>query len=64
MAPTSPALGTTGRRMLFLFLDGVGLGEDDPERNPFASADMLNLIDLLEGRRLVEGSAPFEGDRL
>jgi len=49
--------------MLFLFLDGVGLGEDDPERNPFAAADMLNLVDLLEGRRLVEGSAPFEGER-
>ena len=49
--------------MLFLFLDGVGLGEDDPKRNPFAAADMLNLVDLLEGRRLVQGSAPFEGKR-
>ena len=47
--------------MLFLFLDGVGLGKDDPERNPFAAADMLNLVDLLEGRRLVEESAPLEG---
>ncbi len=49
--------------MLFLFLDGVGLGADDTEQNPFSTADMPNLIDLLEGRRLVEGSAPFEGQR-
>ncbi len=49
--------------MLFLFLDGVGLGADDPKVNPFAAADMPNLVDLLEGRRLVAGSAPFEGQR-
>ena len=49
--------------MLFLFLDGVGLGADDSEQNPFAAADMSNLVNLLEGRRLVAGSAPFEGQR-
>jgi len=49
--------------VLFLFLDGVGLGSDDPERNPFSAADMPYLLELLEGRRLVEGSAPFEGPR-
>ena len=49
--------------MLFLFLDGVGLGEDDPEHNPFAAAEMPNLVDLLEERRLVAESAPFEGER-
>ena len=49
--------------MLFLFLDGVGLGTDNPEQNPFAAANMSNLVDLLEGRRLVAGSAPFEGQR-
>ncbi|MFV1857826.1 MAG: hypothetical protein ACC647_00560 [Anaerolineales bacterium] len=49
--------------MLFLFLDGVGLGPDDPERNPFSAADMPYLLGLLEGRRLVAGSAPFEGQR-
>lgn len=47
--------------MLFLFLDGVGLGPDDPERNPFSVAEMPNLFELLEGQKLVEGSAPFEG---
>ncbi|MFQ5943408.1 MAG: peptidase [Anaerolineales bacterium] len=50
-------------RVLFLFLDGVGLGPDDPERNPFSIADMPNLVGILEGRRLVDGSAPFEGQR-
>jgi len=49
--------------VLFLFLDGVGLGPDDPERNPFSAADMPYLLGLLDGRRLVEGSAPFEGQQ-
>lgn len=38
---------------LFLFLDGVGLGPDEPENNPFAIADMPNLMGLLDGKRLV-----------
>jgi hypothetical protein len=38
---------------LFLFLDGVGLGPDDPLSNPFASALMPNLLNLLEGNRLL-----------
>lgn len=49
--------------MLFLFLDGVGLGSDDPKHNPFSAAHLPNLEGLLESRRLVEGSAPFEGER-
>lgn len=50
-------------RVLFLFLDGVGLGPDDPTRNPLAAAEMPNLQRLLEGGRLVQGLAPFEGER-
>ncbi len=50
-------------RVLMLFLDGVGLGADEPERNPFAVARMPALIGLLEGRRLLAGSAPFVGER-
>ena len=38
---------------LFLFLDGIGLGPDEPDSNPFAHADMPNLMGLLGGRRLV-----------
>jgi hypothetical protein len=43
-------------KFLFLFLDGVGLGAEDPEKNPFARANMPNLSELLGGRRLVEGA--------
>jgi hypothetical protein len=38
-------------RILFLFLDGVGLGEDDPQHNPFAAADFPTLMDFTGGRR-------------
>jgi hypothetical protein len=48
---------------LFLFLDGVGLGPDDPQVNPFAAANLPNFSELLDGRRLVAGSAPWDGDR-
>jgi 2,3-bisphosphoglycerate-independent phosphoglycerate mutase len=50
-------------RVLVLFMDGVGLGADDPERNPLSAADMPTLTELLEGRKLVAGSAPFIGER-
>ncbi len=39
---------------LFLFLDGVGLGSDNVEINPFAKAEMPNLIQLLGGQRLLK----------
>ena len=41
-------------QFLFLFIDGVGLGPDDPDSNPFARADMPNLKNLLGGQRLVK----------
>ena len=50
-------------RMLFLFLDGVGLGPDDPNTNPLAQAAMPNLSRLLNGRRLVAGETPLVTDR-
>ncbi len=50
-------------RVLFIFLDGVGLGADDPAINPFARVDMPVLEHLLGGRRLLRGSAPFVGER-
>ena len=40
-------------RFLFLFLDGVGLGPDDPETNPLARAEMRNLEALLDGHKLL-----------
>jgi hypothetical protein len=50
-------------RILFLFLDGVGLGENDPGHNPFALAEMPNLQKLLDGQRMVAEAAPLEGRR-
>ena len=49
-------------RLLFIFLDGIGLGENNPETNPFARASMPNLNRLLDGRSLLKDSAPFHGD--
>jgi hypothetical protein len=50
-------------KLLFLFLDGIGLGPDNPETNPFARADMPFLRALLGGRKLIASAAPFEGER-
>lgn len=51
-------------KLLFLFLDGIGLGADDPEINPFARADMPHLQSLLGGRKLTRSAAPYESGRL
>jgi hypothetical protein len=45
---------------LFLFLDGVGLGENDPEINPFVAANMPTLRGLLDGQPLIHDSVPCE----
>lgn len=49
-------------RLLFIFLDGIGLGENNPETNPFARAKMPNLNKLLDGRSLLKDAAPFHGE--
>ncbi|MBK8824177.1 MAG: hypothetical protein IPN58_16705 [Anaerolineales bacterium] len=49
-------------KILFLFLDGIGLGDDDPEKNPFARANMPYLQSLLGGQTLIRTSAPYEGE--
>ncbi len=50
-------------QILFLFLDGVGLGADDPAVNPFVRAEMPNLRALLGGKPLTASAAPFESER-
>lgn len=50
-------------RVLFLFLDGIGLGENDPAVNPFARAKMPHLNALLGGRTLLRDDAPFVGEK-
>jgi len=41
------------KRVIFLFLDGVGLGEDDPAVNPLAAAHYPTLDRLLAGHKPV-----------
>jgi len=50
-------------RVLFIFLDGIGLGRNDPAINPLVSAKMPNLNTLLDGRSLLTESAPFVGEQ-
>jgi hypothetical protein len=50
------------RRVLLLFVDGVGLGPDDPAVNPFAAA-RTPALDALLGRRLTQVAAPVHGPR-
>jgi 2,3-bisphosphoglycerate-independent phosphoglycerate mutase len=50
-------------RLLLLFIDGVGLGEDDPTRNPLVAARTPTLDDLLEGQHLILSTAPLVGKK-
>jgi 2,3-bisphosphoglycerate-independent phosphoglycerate mutase len=50
-------------RLLFLFLDGVGLGENDSVINPFVRANMPTLKSLLGGQTMIRHTAPYEGER-
>lgn len=43
-------------KFLFLFLDGVGLGPDDPKKNPFAKFDLPHLEGLLNRHCLVQNN--------
>jgi len=49
--------------LFFFFLDGIGLGESDPDRNPFARASMPGLEEILGGLPLIASSAPYRGKR-
>ncbi len=45
------------RRVIFLFLDGVGLGSDDPAVNPLAAAELYpTLLALMDGHPLTAAS--------
>ncbi|MBI4771869.1 MAG: hypothetical protein HY784_16015 [Chloroflexi bacterium] len=50
-------------RILFLFLDGVGLGQPDAENNPFITAEIPNLLGLLDGRRPLADTPRLETAR-
>jgi 2,3-bisphosphoglycerate-independent phosphoglycerate mutase len=49
-------------KVLFIFLDGIGLGADDPDINPFSRAAMPNMQRLLGGKKILADSAPSESD--
>lgn len=49
-------------KVLFLFLDGIGLGGNDPEINPFVQARLPNLNKLIGGQPLTLSAAPFHGE--
>ena len=51
------------RHILMIFLDGIGLGDDDPAINPFAAADLPTLHALTNGQRWVRGSGRQESAR-
>lgn len=51
-------------KILFLFLDGIGLGADNPETNPFVRANMPYLESLLGGKKLIASVTPYESDTL
>jgi 2,3-bisphosphoglycerate-independent phosphoglycerate mutase len=50
-------------RVLFIFLDGVGLGVNNPEINPLARIEMPILEGFLGGNKLLAESAPYIGSR-
>lgn len=51
------------RHVLFLFLDGVGLGENDPQTNPFAVAKLPTLLNLLDGQGLFSSTPRYDNPR-
>jgi 2,3-bisphosphoglycerate-independent phosphoglycerate mutase len=50
---TAVMQGVLNMRLLFIFMDGLGLGTNDINLNPLAKASMRNLEQLLGGKKLV-----------
>ncbi len=51
------------KHVLFIFLDGVGLGTADPATNPLAAAELPTLTGLLGGRRPLAGTPRLATER-
>lgn len=49
--------------VLLIFLDGIGLGDDDPTVNPFAAAHTPTLWALTGGRRWLRDTPPVDTGR-
>ncbi len=54
-AKNKPTPSCNKMRVLFLFLDGIGLGDDDSAINPFAVANTPTLLSLTNGKRWLRG---------
>jgi len=50
-------------KILFLFLDGVGLGDDNPETNPFAVANLPTLQSFTEEQQWFGDLSYIESER-
>jgi hypothetical protein len=50
-------------RFLFIFVDGLGLGENNPRINPLANLELPNLSRLLGNKRLLAEDVPAETDQ-
>ena len=51
------------KHILMIFLDGIGLGDDDPAINPFAAGEYPTLVSLTNGKRLVRDTGRVESKR-
>jgi 2,3-bisphosphoglycerate-independent phosphoglycerate mutase len=51
------------KHILLIFLDGIGLGDDDPTKNPFAAANTPILNELANGHRWLRGVGKQVSDR-
>lgn len=49
--------------ILMIFLDGIGLGDDNPQTNPFAVARMPTLTALTNGKRWLRDTGRQESQR-
>lgn len=51
------------KHILLIFLDGIGLGDNEPTINPFAVADMPTLTALTNGQRWLRDIGRQQSDR-
>jgi 2,3-bisphosphoglycerate-independent phosphoglycerate mutase len=49
--------------ILLLFIDGIGLGDDDAETNPFVAAVLPALDQLLDNHKLIARNGGFHNER-
>lgn len=52
------------KHLIFIFFDGIGLGEKNSDINPFASSKNRFLSSILDGHQLLEETAGFENQIL